>query len=442
MYNRRDFVRKAFKAGLMGATASLWANSLAQKAFGQVTGGYKAMIMVSLVGGNDGNNLIIPMDSQLYSEYATLRSSIALKQTDCLPLKAASGTPAYGLHPALVNVAGLYNRGRASIVANVGPLSAPATKSQLYATPSLLPAQFLSHPAGRLQWATSSTTADSSSGWGGRLSDHLQNQSGQLPPFLNVSNASVFTVGEEIQAISVQANTVQYQALAGGMNEAILSIAKADCTSSNLLVAQAAKLRVRSMQQQVLIEQAQQYGQPLQTVFPNNPLGNSFKAIVQLMQGRTIVGANRQLYYCEQDGTYDTHGGQLLQQSAQLAELDGALGALMNGLEEIGLADSVIVCTSSDFNRTMQANSTIGTDHAWGNHQIVLGGSQGGRIIGSMPTLELGGSSDLGSQGIWIPNQSVTQMAAGIGAWMGLGSSDLKQVFPDLANFPSGALSF
>lgn len=397
--------------------------------------------MVSLVGGNDGNNLIIPLDNSLYAEYASLRSTIAIPQANCLALNAASGTPTYGLHPALVNVTQFYNQGRASIVANIGPLSAPATKEELLANQSLVPYELLSHPAGRLQWATSSITADASSGWGGRLSDHLRAQSGQLPPLFNASNASVFTVGEQVQAISVQADTVQYVSLANGMNQAILSIAQADTSSTNQLVAQSAQLRARSMEQQVLIEQAQQYGQSLQTVFPNNPLGSSFKSIVQLMKGRSVVGATRQLFYCEQDGTYDTHGDQMHMQNIQLAELDGALAALMMGLQEIGLADSVLICTSSDFNRTMQANSTKGTDHAWGNHQIIIGGSQGGRIIGAMPDLELGGKSDLMGQGVWIPNQSVTQMAAGIGTWMGLSRTELNTVFPDLKNFPAGPLS-
>ena len=127
----------------------------------------------------------------------------------------------------------------------------------------------------------------------------------------------------------------------------------------------------------------------------------------------------------------------------QLSELDGGLGAFMQAMVELGLSNQVLVCTHSDFNRTMQANITGGTDHAWGNHQILLGGGiKGGQVFGSMPALELGGSSDLGTQGIWIPTLSVTQMTAGIGAWMGLTSSQLASVFPDLANFSQGALRY
>ena len=440
MFARRKFLNMGLKAGLVGATSSLWSNT-ALRAFGQAPADYKAMIMVSLVGGNDGNNLVIPMDKSSYAEYCAIRPTLALPQSACLPLNTASGTPSLGLHPNMVKVAQMFNQGKASIVANVGPLMKPVSKEALLADPTQIPAELLSHPAGRLQWATSSTGIDQTSGWGGRLADRLTSQSGQLPPFFNASNATVLTVGEQVQAISVQANTAQFVSLGAGMNEAILQIAQGDFDSKNQLVAQTARLRYRSMVQQVLIEQAQQYGQGLKTVFPDNPLGSSFHNIVQLMQGRSVIGASRQLFYCEQDGSYDTHSGQLIGQATQLAELDAALGALMQGLQEIGLSDSVLVCTSSDFNRTMQANSTVGTDHGWGNHHLVLGGTNGGRIIGSLPELELGGSFDLLQQGIWIPSLSVTQFAAGIGSWLGLPGDQLNAVFPDLKNFTTGAIS-
>jgi uncharacterized protein (DUF1501 family) len=110
----------------------------------------------------------------------------------------------------------------------------------------------------------------------------------------------------------------------------------------------------------------------------------------------------------------------------------------MSALDEMGLGNQVLVCTHSDFNRTMQANTAIGTDHAWGNHQLIIGGmTNGGRIAGTMPDLDLGGSCDLSAQGqgVWIPTTSVSQMTGGIGSWMGLSTSQLNSVLPDLTNF-------
>jgi uncharacterized protein (DUF1501 family) len=330
-----------------------------------------------------------------------------------------------------------YNSKRAIFVANVGPLSAPATKAQLLANPNLVPGALMNHVAGRAQWESASTGLLPSTGWGGRMADYLTSQSGSLPPVLDAGPASIFTVGNSVQAIAVQANSGQVVALPAGINSAIINIANGDIASKNQIVAQAAQLRVAAFNQQALINQAQSAGSTLQTVFPSTPFGSVMSAIANLIKGRSVIGASRQIFYTMQ-GNYDTHQGQLPLQAANLTELDGGLGAFMSALDEMGLGNEVLVCTHSDFNRTMQGNTAAGSDHAWGNHQLILGGgTSGGYIAGQMTDLELGGIYDLGNQnqGVWIPTTAVTQMTAGIGSWMGLTGPQLATVFPDLANF-------
>ena len=45
----------------------------------------------------------------------------------------------------------------------------------------------------------------------------------------------------------------------------------------------------------------------------------------------------------------------------------------------------------------------------------------------------------LPSPGAWIPTLPVDQYAATLGAWMGLSTSQLLGIFPNLPNFPGGA---
>jgi len=166
------------------------------------------------------------------------------------------------------------------------------------------------------------------------------------------------------------------------------------------------------------------------------------ESIAGALNGRSIIGASRQIFYCQQAG-YDTHSQQLSLQQGYLAELDAGIGAFMSALQEMGLQNDVLICTHSDFNRTLLGNGSGGTDHAWGSHQLVIGGGiRGGRIIGSIPDPELGGSLDINGYGTWIPTLSATQMTAGIGAWMGLSSNQLVSIFPDLGNFSQGAVLF
>jgi uncharacterized protein (DUF1501 family) len=441
MITRRTFSKLAFGTGLAAVSAPLWLDDFSAQAFAQLASSYKAVVLITLQGGNDGNNLLVPLDSTPYAQYAALRSSLALPQSACRVLTSGTGSQTFGLHPALANVASLYNSGSAAVVANVGPLSQPVTKAQLLSTPNLMPQALLSHPAGVNQWESATSLALPATGWGGRMADLIAAQSGTLPPVLNAASASIFTVGRSVQGIAISTSGGAASALPAGIESAIMAIAANDARSQNALVAQAAQLRVQSMNQQVAIAQAQNSGTPLKTSFPAGVFSQELQAIAQIINGRSGIGASRQIFYAQQTG-YDTHNSQLDVQAANLSELDAGIGAFMAAVQEMGLANQVLVCTHSDFNRSITANVSAGSDHAWGNHQIILGGGiRGGRIIGTYPDLNLGGSMDLNGYGTWIPTLSVSQMAAGIGTWMGLDPSQVASIFPDLTRFPGGAIS-
>jgi uncharacterized protein (DUF1501 family) len=441
--NRRDFLKLSSRAGMATATLPLWSSEFAEKAFGQLANSpYKAIVVLTLGGGNDGNNLIVPISPNMYRQYAALRTGVALSQSSLIPLSGTdnSGFGPVGLHPAMINVAKRFNQRQALVVANVGPMVRSLTKAQLLDEASLQPEALFSHPAGQAQWLSSTTTAFPDTGWGGRIADLYVSRSGNLPPVLTASGSSIFTVGRTVQGIVVQAQGRGSVAIPTELQVAIRNIAEDDTKSPNLIVSQVARLRRASMDRQAILLQAAQYGTPLKAKFSPSALGASLQMIAKIINGRSTIGASRQLFYCLQGG-YDNHQQLVSNQLSNLTDLDTNLGAFMDALDEMGIANQVLVCTHSDFNRTMQCNSSLGTDHGWGNHQLILGGGvAGGRILGEFPSLDLGGSDDFGTQGVWIPTTSVTQMTAGIGAWMGLSSDQIATVFPDLGNFPAGAL--
>jgi uncharacterized protein (DUF1501 family) len=441
MLSRRNFLSNGIKAGV---GIPLWLRLGGGHAFAQMgaASDYKAIVCIALAGGNDGNNMLIPYSGAEYQQYAALRTTLAYGQNQLIPLNPGAYSYPLSVNPALPNVASLFNAGHASFVANVGPLRMPATKIQLLANSSLLPPSLLTHPAGIVQWQSASTDETPDSGWGGRIADVMSGRSGSLPMVLNAAGNNIFPTGHTVQGVTVQGGSAPSVApIPVSLQSAAMSLAAEDSSSFNQLIAHAAQLRATAVQEQLLLAQAKTAGSTLKTQFPSSVFGGVLTTIAQLINGRSVVGASRQIFYCSQ-GSYDTHQNQLAAQRSSLTELDLGLAAFMQALQEMGLSDQVLICTQSDFNRSMQANESSGSDHGWGNHQLIIGGGiRGGRIIGTLPDMDLGGSQDLNNIGTWIPTLSVTQLAAGVGSWIGLTSTQLGSVFPELANFRQGAIS-
>jgi uncharacterized protein (DUF1501 family) len=123
--------------------------------------------------------------------------------------------------------------------------------------------------------------------------------------------------------------------------------------------------------------------------FPNTHLGNQLKQVARVIKKRTDLSINRQVFFVELGG-FDTHQNQLQGQNSQtvlLAQLSQAMRAFHEEMGVQGIQDKVTQFTLSDFGRTMNPaglGSGVGSDHAWGNHMLVLGGSvMGGNIYGS-----------------------------------------------------------
>ncbi|HKE22044.1 MAG TPA: DUF1501 domain-containing protein [Bryobacteraceae bacterium] len=81
-----------------------------------------ALVCVYLLGGNDGNNLIVPLERAQYQAYERVRGPLALAAGDLLPVQASRNSGTYGFHPALSELRDLYNQGALAVVANVGSL--------------------------------------------------------------------------------------------------------------------------------------------------------------------------------------------------------------------------------------------------------------------------------------------------------------------------------
>jgi uncharacterized protein (DUF1501 family) len=108
----------------------------------------RACVCLYLNGGNDSNNMIVPLDSPAYELYAKGRGPLAIPRSDLLSVYSAAGAANYGFHPNLPGIRDLYSRGVLAVLANVGRADAPLNRPQIKATPGLLPENLFEHTAG------------------------------------------------------------------------------------------------------------------------------------------------------------------------------------------------------------------------------------------------------------------------------------------------------
>ncbi|MDQ3134857.1 MAG: DUF1501 domain-containing protein [Acidobacteriota bacterium] len=459
-HTRRDFIRQTGCAlvggGMLAAGIQDFGlvNALAQSSATD----YRALVCVFMSGGSDGNNMLVPTDDR-YTGYSTARNAagLAIPQAGqpggLLPL---NGVP-YGVHPSLAGLQALFNDGKCAVLTNVGPLIEPLTKST-YQSGGRRPAQLFSHSDQVAQWQASEATNVSQTGWGGRVADRTGTLNGAatFPQMISIAGISLFVTGQATRPLAISdsrtalANVLpltltgsaaeiasrrtafdQIRALAGGS----LIKASADVTSSALQTS--AALATANV--------------TLTIDFPNTTLGYQLEQIARLVKLRDTLGMKRQIFFCNVGG-FDTHSNQMAVngQGALLLQVGDAIKAFYDEMVAQGVSDKVTTFTHSDFGRTLQpagSGAAVGSDHAWGSHHFIVGGSvSGGRLYGTFPTLQLGGPDDTDSnsnpRGRWIPTTSVEQYAATLATWYGLSPNDLTTVFPFITRFSSANLGF
>ncbi|QJR15188.1 DUF1501 domain-containing protein [Usitatibacter palustris] len=458
MTTRRHFLKQLSAAGLgvgaLGAYTDLQRIAAAASLSGPVLKApgedYRALICLFMFGGNDGNNTVIPTSATEYPQYASGRTpALALAQGSLLPL-TTSNTPGrtFGLHPAMTGLQGLYNAGRAAIVANAGPLLAPLTRAQLQARSVPVPPDLYSHSDQQAQWQSSISDGAPRSGWGGRVADLMKaaNTTNTSSTLISVAGNNLFGVGTTLSSFKVSpGNQFGFDFYKGSASTDPLSKAITEqlaLPSANLFDGAWKDVISRAIQNQQILASALAAVPPFTTVFPNTGIGSQMQMIARLLSARASLGLKRQVFFCSLGG-FDTHGDEQLGRQAELlGEVSAALTALYNATVELNCADLVTSFTSSDFCRTFPSNGK-GSDHAWGNHHFVVGGAvQGGKMYGTFPTLVRGGPDDTGNGGLWIPTTSVDQYAATLASWFGVGTGELATIFPNLSRFGAANLGF
>jgi uncharacterized protein (DUF1501 family) len=404
---------------------------------------YKALVVVFLKGGYDGNDMLVPIDAG-YNDYSKARPDLALKKDELVPLGRGYAGGALGMHPAMKPLQSIYEQGRLAWVANIGALVKPLTAAQWRNNEVVVPPFLMSHSE-QVNIVQGWDPADILNGWGGRGMELLASELTKTLPVVSYAFDNTLVTGLRSRMTLANSRGVRNWGradLANPQNRwTQLVESLGHFQSRNPVENEFARSLGSSFTDAMALSLADQKTQVNRSSFPDTNLGMDLGHIARLMPVFKADGVRRQLFFTDFGG-FDTHVTQRGDEQGramdvQVQQVADALAAFDNEMRLRNLDREVLTVVITEFGRTLQPTGQ-GTDHAWGNHWFVMGTPlKGGQVYGRIPSLVLGGvdDGDQWKKGRFVPDFSSDQLAATLMQWVGLPADRFTTVFPNLANF-------
>ncbi len=217
-FSRRDFLKRTCCTAAAGFAAASFNRFGLVNALAQSSQDYKALVCIFLFGGNDSNNMIVPLSSSAYASYAQARSVLALPQASLLPI-APPSAGSFGFHPRFTEMQALFNQKHLAVLANVGTLVRPTTRDQYRQRQVQVPRNLYSHEDQAAQMQTAAVDGNMTTGWAGRTADKVQSiVGGNFPIIISLAGTNIFCQG--LSARAIQSSGDPTRLLSGFSNSA------------------------------------------------------------------------------------------------------------------------------------------------------------------------------------------------------------------------------
>lgn len=417
---RRDFIRNTLPAGVLlpslvsGFSFRAFSadSNIMQSLLMPVTETDHVFVIIQLNGGNDGLNMVVPLEN--FSNYANARSNIFIPENKVLPVNGK-----VGLHPAMTGLASMYKSGLLKIVQSVG-----------YPQPSF------SHFRATDIWMSGSDSNQVvNSGWAGRYLNYeypgfpngYPNSSMKDPLAIQIGSSTSLTLqGPAISMGMSISNTSNFYNLINGIEDpAPDTPAGKELKYIRLVSAQTQQYA--SVIKDAAAQTVQQVSYPI-----NNSLGDQLKIVARLIKG----GLSTRIYMVNYGG-FDTHSVQVNSTDTTtgthanlLKNVSDAIRTFQDDLKFLGVEDRVVGMTFSEFGRRIKSNGSTGTDHGSAAPLFVFGKNVVGGVLGDTPILPANASVN---DNIPFQYDFRSVYATLLSNWLCVDDKDLQQIM--LKNF-------
>ncbi len=334
----------------------------------------KVLVVIQMNGGNDGLNMVIPLDR--YTELNNARPNLLIPSGSVLAL---TGTATTGLHPSMTGIRDLFNEGKVNLVHGVS-----------YPNPNF------SHFQAQDIWFTATSTLPSpDTGWLGRQLDTTY--PGFPAGYPNAANPDplAIQIGGALP-LSLQGPNINmgYNAPnpAALINVATATPASAPANDYGRELTFIRMMKDQSNAYASSISAAYAAQVTLSTMYAasGNTLSDQLKIVARLIGG----GLTTPVYVVNHPDSFDTHVDQVVAGNTAtgyhanvLSKLSVAIAAFQNDITLMGKANKVTGMTFSEFGRRVIANTSVGTDHGSGAPVIFFGAGLNGGVTGTSPVL-------------------------------------------------------
>jgi uncharacterized protein (DUF1501 family) len=344
-----------------GSAAVTWSQLHDRAASDALPVGAKILVIVTLYGGNDGLNTVIPYADPAYH---AARPELAYAPNEVLPLDSA-----LGLNPGMTGMARLWHNKQLAIVRGVD-----------YPNPDF------SHFRSMDIWQTASPAEPVNTGWIGRWLDATGDD-----PIRAVNIGSVLpplAVGTKCTAAALPLGNTR--ALPAVLGDAITGLSHADPkdTPADGMVTRSyqGERTVAATFGKVLDPNAATPGTDTPSAAGSGGGSNSLKEQLDVVARCIKAGVPTTVYSVDLGG-FDTHADEKVAQQGQLATLDAALTTFLTEMAADSRGRSVVTLVYSEFGRRVAANASQGTDHGSAGPVFLAGVPVRGGFYGEQPSL-------------------------------------------------------